>query len=115
MGHFRRLENVEAEVLHLREQLNEVHHLLVRGDSQSTSMTIIDEGILPAHQQTALHHTTEHPETPPAKRRRSGVEVQIQDEPIIDFVTKGLISVEHAMACFQTWVQIWLMYFVVSC
>lgn len=102
----RRLENVEAEVQHLREQLNGMHQILVRGDSQSTSMTIVDEDMLSAHQQPALHHTTEHPETPPARRRCSGVEVQIQDEPIIDFVTKGLISVEHAIACFQTWVHI---------
>ena len=36
----RRLENIEAEVQHLREQLNDMHQLLVRGDSQSTSMTI---------------------------------------------------------------------------
>lgn len=106
MGQCRRLENVEAEVQHLRDQLSEMHRLLVRGDSQSTSMTVVDEGMLPAHQQTALHHTTEHPEPPPAKRRCPGVEVQIQDELIIDFVTKGLISVEHAMACFQTWVHI---------
>lgn len=88
-----------------------MHHLFVHDESQSTSMTVVDEGMLPAHQQPALHHTTEHPETPPAKRRCPGVETQIKDEPIIDFVTKGLISVEHAMACFQTWVHIWFVYF----
>ncbi|GES60726.1 MFS transporter [Aspergillus terreus] len=39
----------------------------------------------------------------PAKRKRSGFEVRC--DPIADFISKGMITVEYAVSCFQTFFQ----------
>lgn len=93
-----------------------MQQLLLRRDSQptSTSITVIDGGALPAEQQqqsaspyqnasdSLLHQTDKLPETVRGtKRKRSGIEIQILNEPILDFATKGLITVERAMSCFR--------------
>jgi hypothetical protein len=41
--------------------------------------------------------------TRPAKRKRSGFEVRC--DPIADFISKGMITVEYAVSCFQTYVH----------
>ncbi|OJJ89626.1 putative C6 transcription factor [Aspergillus glaucus CBS 516.65] len=104
-----RLETVESEVQHLREQFDEMHQLLLRRDSQPTptSLTIVDreqqststfqdvsDPLLQAPGQPEIVHGT--------KRKRSEAEIQILNEPILDFVSKGLITVERAMSCFRT-------------
>ncbi|EAU36243.1 conserved hypothetical protein [Aspergillus terreus NIH2624] len=40
----------------------------------------------------------------PAKRKRSGFEVRC--DPIADFISKGMITVEYAVSCFQTYIPI---------
>ncbi len=42
-------------------------------------------------------------EAPPAKRRRWG-EFELQDKPVPDFVTRGLITVEQAQSYFDSFV-----------
>lgn len=94
---------------HLREQFDEMHQLLLRRDSQPTptSLTIVDreqqststfqdvsDPLLQASGQPEIVHGT--------KRKRSEAEIQILNEPILDFVSKGLITVERAMSCFRT-------------
>lgn len=39
----------------------------------------------------------------PAKKRRTGFEVQV--EPISDFISKGLITMDYAIECFTTYVH----------
>lgn len=104
----RRLENVESEVQRLRGQIDEMHQILRRGSSTST----VGGEQLPALQQETLSPSSGISHVGqtaicsrndrPAKKRCSGIESQIQDEAILDFVTKGLVSVERAMPCFET-------------
>jgi hypothetical protein len=42
--------------------------------------------------------------TRPLKRKRSGFEVR--DEPIADFIDKGLITIEYAVSYFTTYVTL---------
>lgn len=104
----RRLENVESEVLRLRGQLDEMHRLLRRGSSSTSTVreplpalqqeTLSTSNGISHVVQTAICSRDDHP----AKKRCSVIESQTRDEAILDFVTKGLISVERAMSCFET-------------
>lgn len=38
--------------------------------------------------------------TRPSKRKRSGFEVR--DDPVSDFISKGLITLDYAVSCFKT-------------
>lgn len=105
----RRLENVESEVQRLRGQIDEMHQILRRG---SPSTSTVGGEQLPALQQETLSasngisHVVQTAicscNDRPAKKRCSGIESQIRDEAILDFVTKGLVSVERAIPCFET-------------
>jgi hypothetical protein len=57
------------------------------------------------HRDTSFcHHLqpTEIDAVRPVKQRRSGFD--IREEPISDFITKGLMTTVQAMSCFQTYV-----------
>jgi len=86
--------------------------LLLRRNSQPTptSLNVVDEEqqrSIPSRDDSEplLHQTPKQLENAHGtKRKRSGAEIQILNEPILDFVTKGLITVERAMSYFRTWV-----------
>lgn len=88
-----------------------MHQLLLRCDSQPTptSLTVVSGELqqsTPGFQDVSdppLHQTLRQPENiHGTKRKRSEAEIQILNEPILDFVSKGLITVERAMSCFRT-------------
>lgn len=87
-----------------------MHQLLLQRDSQSTptSLTIVNRE---QQQSTSTFQDVSDPllQTPGqpeivhgTKRKRFEAEIQILNEPIVDFVSKGLITVERAMSCFRT-------------
>ncbi|PLB46869.1 C6 zinc finger domain protein [Aspergillus steynii IBT 23096] len=129
-----RLETVENEVQRLNEQLEELRGLLHSQISQScheslrtpsppriaptsASITAFDtmaspEAIPHSRQYSAAGEV--HLQSPlqaansetsrPSKRRRSGFE--IRDEPVSDFISKGLITADYAVSCFNTYIPI---------
>ncbi|RHZ61917.1 MFS transporter [Aspergillus thermomutatus] len=153
-----RLENVEAEVRHLREQVDALRDLL-QTHSNSDARVLVAEGqaphrqILPTNGQgTDCHispasqmilgstivpqlHEANYAEASAGdqsrvnglaaspgeisnhsrmqtiitdagsvtKRKRSGFE--IRDEPVADFISKGLMTPDHAISCFNTFFQ----------
>ncbi|KAK9627558.1 hypothetical protein V6Z94_002244 [Aspergillus fumigatus] len=153
-----RLENVEAEVRHLREQVDALRDLLqscsdsdARGlvtERQAPHRAILPSGgqgpdchmspasqmILgptvvpqlpegscvdaPAGDQPGVHGLAASPGEVSThsrmqtviteagsvtKRKRSGFE--IRDEPVADFISKGLMTPDHAISCFNTFFQ----------
>ncbi|GAQ11143.1 uncharacterized transporter C417.10 [Aspergillus lentulus] len=153
-----RLENVEAEVRHLREQVDALRDLL-QTCSNSDAQVPVAEGQVPrrehlppnglgpdCHMSPAsqmMLRSTIVPQLPGAnyvdapagdqpgvhglaaspgevsthsrmqtiiteagsvtKRKRSGFE--IRDEPVADFISKGLMTPDHAISCFNTFFQ----------
>ncbi|RAK98430.1 putative C6 transcription factor [Aspergillus ibericus CBS 121593] len=121
-----RLENVEAEVQRLRGQLGEMHELLrlysQSGDNAaiaipSPTQVMSDPGTMPAvlaegsggfHRgvRYGLNHRNgevlRFQAARPARQRRSGFD--IREEPISDFISRGLMTVDEAMSCFRTYV-----------
>ncbi|KAL4922603.1 hypothetical protein BDW62DRAFT_207314 [Aspergillus aurantiobrunneus] len=119
-----RLESVESEVHRLQGQLDDMRQML-RVVSQPESQTLTGVGLpTPSPQQAMAENTgflapeirlpgtcSEMPLQPrippvqemdrPTKRRRSGFEVR--EEPISDFISKGLITMDYAVDCFTTY------------
>ncbi|KAL4953564.1 C6 zinc finger domain protein [Aspergillus filifer] len=123
-----RIESVETEVRRLQEQLEEMRQMLRVQQSQpnqtgsvdtlSQAQLSIPDGSLPTTSSQRMHGSGSNGYLPqtgihlpevesqthrPAKRRRSGFEVR--EEPISDFVTKGLITPDYALDCFTTFFQ----------
>ncbi|OJJ47532.1 hypothetical protein ASPZODRAFT_63086 [Penicilliopsis zonata CBS 506.65] len=127
-----RLENVESEVHRLREQVDEISSLLRQSVSTSQvlqelsqsshgrpeSQQVLDSMAItgceaakasPVHSHTHSHLTGEIPvasllQSPSGKKRkRSGFEVQ--NEPVADFISKGLITIENARSFFKTFFE----------
>ncbi|GLA48398.1 hypothetical protein AnigIFM63604_003889 [Aspergillus niger] len=138
----RRLENVEAEVQRLREQLSNVNELLLRQSTQQQQQIAVtspasahvmsDPGTMPTFLATdgmgGYHHHHHHWRgvrypvthrdhdagvfqfpTPgmeaarPTRSRRSGFD--IREEPILDFISRGMMTADQAMSCFRTFFQ----------
>ncbi|KAL4910494.1 hypothetical protein BDW74DRAFT_171959 [Aspergillus multicolor] len=121
-----RLENVESEVRRLQGQLEEMREVLrlqfqghngqalngadsqTCGESFSTisppvmteNTPFLGQNNMPLQQHAPLIQDEMHR---PAKRRRSGFE--IREDPITDFISKGLITMEYAANCFTTFYQ----------
>lgn len=139
----RRLENVEAEVQRLREQLSNVNELLLRQSAQQQQQIAVtspasahvmsDPGTMPTFLATdgmgGYHHHHHHWRgvrypvthrdhdagvfqfpTPgmeaarPTRSRRSGFD--IREEPILDFISRGMMTADQAMSCFRTYVAV---------
>ncbi|KAI9373384.1 hypothetical protein BJX61DRAFT_533152 [Aspergillus egyptiacus] len=125
-----RLDNFESEIQHLRGQLADMKQMLrTQLRPQSNPVTTVDplsesqismqarittetaeligasqtlaylQRELPPQQIQARAEQPQHP----AKKRRSGFE--IREEPISDFISRGLITLEHAVECFTTFFQ----------
>lgn len=136
---FRRLENVEAEVQRLREQLSNVNELLLRQSTQQQQQIAVtspasahvmsDPGTMPTFLATGgmggYHHwrgarcpmtRRDHDAgafqfpTPgmeaarPTRLRRSGFD--IKEEPVLDFISRGMMTADQAMSCFRTYVAV---------
>ncbi|GLA41169.1 hypothetical protein AnigIFM63309_009257 [Aspergillus niger] len=122
-----RLENVEAEVQRLREQLSNVNELLLRQSTQQQQQIAVtspasahvmsDPGTMPTFLATdgmgGYHHHHHHWRgfpTPgmeaarPTRSRRSGFD--IREEPILDFISRGMMTADQAMSCFRTYVAV---------
>ncbi|KAL4940559.1 hypothetical protein BDV06DRAFT_224002 [Aspergillus oleicola] len=126
-----RIELVESAVRRLQDQLEDMRQMLRLQQSQP-SQTLSVETLPQAQlsvpgQQESLPSTSSPQVMPgnngflaesgihlpprvkshemyrPAKRRRSGFEVR--EEPISDFITKGLITPDYAVDCFTTFFQ----------
>lgn len=139
----RRLENVEAEVQRLREQLSNMNELLLRQSTQQQQQIAVtspasahvmsDPGTMPTFLATdglgGYHHHHHHWRgvrypvthrdhdagvfqfpTPgmeasrPTRSRRSGFD--IREEPILDFISRGMMTADQAMSCFRTYVAV---------
>ncbi|PYH51801.1 putative C6 transcription factor [Aspergillus niger CBS 101883] len=121
-----RLENVEAEVQRLREQLSNMNELLLRQSTQQQQQIAVtspasahvmsDPGTMPTFLATdglgGYHHHHHHWRgfpTPgmeasrPTRSRRSGFD--IREEPILDFISRGMMTADQAMSCFRTFFQ----------
>ncbi|OJJ70686.1 hypothetical protein ASPBRDRAFT_197378 [Aspergillus brasiliensis CBS 101740] len=135
-----RLENVEAEVQRLREQLSNVNELLLRQQQQQQQIAhtspasvhvMSDPGTMPTFlatgEMSGYHHHhhwrgVRYPlaqrdndasvfqfQTPgvqtarPVQSRRSGFD--IREEPISDFISRGMMTADQAMSCFGTFFQ----------
>ncbi|BCS10213.1 hypothetical protein ALUC_31030S [Aspergillus luchuensis] len=133
-----RLENVEAEVQRLREQLSNVNELLLRQSTQQQQQIAVtspasahvmsDPGTMPTFLATGgmggYHHwrgarcpmtRRDHDAgafqfpTPgmeaarPTRLRRSGFD--IKEEPVLDFISRGMMTADQAMSCFRTFFQ----------
>ncbi|KAL4981742.1 hypothetical protein BDW68DRAFT_196104 [Aspergillus falconensis] len=61
------------------------------------SATFLEQGNMPMQPRVQAAQGETHR---PAKRRRSGFEVR--EEPISDFISKGLITMDYAVDCFTT-------------
>ncbi|GAT21638.1 C6 zinc finger domain protein [Aspergillus luchuensis] len=136
---FRRLENVEAEVQRLREQLSNVNELLLRQSTQQQQQIAVtspasahvmsDPGTMPTFLATGgmggYHHwrgarcpmtRRDHDAgafqfpTPgmeaarPTRLRRSGFD--IKEEPVLDFISRGMMTADQAMSCFRTYIPV---------
>lgn len=110
------------ELLHVRSQPNNeaLAGVKVPSQNQFTEQQACGESLaVPSHSQVRidaaefLASSARLPSTPsemplqppedasrPPKRRRSGFKVS--EEPISDFISKGLITVDYAMDCFAT-------------
>ncbi|KAL4965741.1 putative C6 transcription factor, partial [Aspergillus stella-maris] len=125
-----RIESVETEVRRLQEQFEEMRQMLrlqvsqpsqtVSVDALSQAQLSVPDGSLPTTSppqvlsrgneflpQSGIHlppRVESHEMHRPAKRRRSGFEVR--EEPISDFVTKGLITPDYAVECFATYIPV---------
>lgn len=135
---FRRLENVEAEVQRLREQLSNVNELLLRQSTQQQQQIAVtspasahvmsDPGTMPAFLATGgmggyhhhwrgarypmahrdhdagvfQYHTPGMEAARPTRLRRSGFD--IKEEPVLDFISRGMMTADQAMSCFRTYV-----------
>ncbi|RAH82100.1 C6 zinc finger domain protein [Aspergillus japonicus CBS 114.51] len=130
-----RLENVESEVQRLRAQIEAMGELLLMEQHRAYPAeaafpvpihTVSDPGGMPMlfaaatsaldpdrgsefHPQRGLSASSQIPsamdtETArPFKRKRPGFEVK--EEPILDFISKGLMTADQAVACFRTFFQ----------
>ncbi|KAL4860861.1 hypothetical protein BDV12DRAFT_204612 [Aspergillus spectabilis] len=130
-----RLESVESEVRRLQEQFDDMKQMLrLHSQPQSQPLLsqpecpgqreslplpsppqmvtdsagfLAPDSRLPDTQSEIPLHSrgqvSQHEMYRPAKRRRSGFEVR--EEPISDFISKGLITVEYAVECFTTFFQ----------
>ncbi|KAL3261885.1 hypothetical protein ABHI18_003309 [Aspergillus niger] len=120
----RRLENVEAEVQRLREQLSNVNELLLRQSTQQQQQIAVtspasahvmsDPGTMPTflatdgmggdHDAGVFQFPTPGMEAArPTRSRRSGFD--IREEPILDFISRGMMTADQAMSCFRTFFQ----------
>ncbi|GFN10314.1 putative C6 transcription factor [Aspergillus tubingensis] len=134
-----RLENVEAEVQRLREQLSNVNELLLRQSTQQQQQIAVtspasahvmsDPGTMPAFLATGgmggyhhhwrgarypmahrdhdagvfQYHTPGMEAARPTRLRRSGFD--IKEEPVLDFISRGMMTADQAMSCFRTFFQ----------
>ncbi|GLA29382.1 hypothetical protein AnigIFM63326_007283 [Aspergillus niger] len=120
----RRLENVEAEVQRLREQLSNMNELLLRQSTQQQQQIAVtspasahvmsDPGTMPTflatdgmggdHDAGVFQFPTPGMEAArPTRSRRSGFD--IREEPILDFISRGMMTADQAMSCFRTFFQ----------
>ncbi|KNG88892.1 C6 zinc finger domain protein [Aspergillus nomiae NRRL 13137] len=61
---------------------------------------------IPAHRNGSIFQELQPAEVHsphPARQRRSGFDVR--EEPISDFISKGLMTIDHAMSCFRAFFQ----------
>ncbi|RAK88129.1 C6 zinc finger domain protein [Aspergillus costaricaensis CBS 115574] len=119
-----RLENVEAEVQRLREKLSNVNELLLRQSTQQQQQIAVtspasahfmsDPGTMPAflatggmggdHDASVFQYQTPGMEAArPTRLRRSGFD--IKEEPVLDFISRGMMTADQAMSCFRTFFQ----------
>lgn len=122
--HVRRIESVESEVRRLQEQLEEMKQMISARSQQALSGSGVDAGLSVSVQQPSVSppqvvgdgagflapdmrvpavqrlQDLQGDVYRPPKRRRTGFEVR--EEPISDFISKGLITMDYAVECFTT-------------
>lgn len=121
----RRIESVESEVRRLQDQLEEMKQMLsvhsqplsgsgldtVQQPSVSPPQVVAESaGFLAPDMRLPLQPRLQDLQGDvyrAPKRRRTGFEVR--EEPISDFISKGLITMDYAVECFTTCVYSVLM------
>ena len=117
-GDCRRLTNLETEVQHLRQQLEDMSRLIRRDDGFEASQIPVNQhpNILSPHlehtniptsppqsiSQTLSTQVTEYPNSSFPFNGKSGTRMCFPRNVVSDFVTRGLISIEYAVLYFQT-------------
>ncbi|OJJ03966.1 hypothetical protein ASPVEDRAFT_54239 [Aspergillus versicolor CBS 583.65] len=119
-----RIESVESEVRRLQDQLEEMKQMISARSQQALSGSGVGAGLSVSVQQPSVsppqvvgdgaEFLAPDVRVPavqrlqdlqgdvyrPPKRRRTGFEVR--EEPISDFISKGLITMDYAVECFTT-------------
>lgn len=91
------MSNLEAEVQHLRQQLEDMNRFIRRDGGD-----LVPQLSTSQHPDTLLPHF-EHSEIPKSPQSISQpLSTQTTGNVVSDFITRGLISVEYAVLCFQT-------------
>lgn len=123
-SYIRRIESVECQVRQLQDQLEEMKQMLsVQSQPQALAGSGVDPELSVSVPQPSVSSPSQVlapdmrlPAVPPrlpvlqgdmyrsAKKRRTGFEVR--EEPISDFISKGLITMDYAVECFTTWVRL---------
>ncbi len=123
-SYIRRIESVECQVRQLQDQLEEMKQMLsVQSQPQALAGSGVDPELSVSVPQPSVSSPSQvlapdmrlpavPPRLPvlqgdmyrPAKKRRTGFEVR--EEPISDFISKGLITMDYAVECFTTWVRL---------
>ncbi|KAL4810617.1 hypothetical protein BDV18DRAFT_155230 [Aspergillus unguis] len=102
-----RIEAVEAEVRCLQGQLEDMREMLqLHLQAEPVTQAQLHDAI-PTPGSTLLGQQmplqTPVQDFRPTKRRRSGFEVK--EDPILDFISKNLITMDYAVECFTTFFQ----------
>ncbi|KAI9045788.1 putative C6 transcription factor [Aspergillus affinis] len=110
------LQSQKSQISHESIQISSPSQLAPTSAAMTAFDTATDSGAIQySHQYRAPQVQRETPlqsplqaanleTTRPPKRRRSGFEVR--NEPVLDFISKGLITVDYAVSCFKTYIPI---------
>lgn len=117
-GDCRRLTNLEAEVQHLRQQVEDMNRLIRRDSGIQASQFSTDQDpdiLLPHLEHTEISTSPPQNISQPLSAQatgnsksgypfngKSGAGICLPGDVVSDFVTRSLISIEYAMLYFQT-------------